>query len=172
MPSLRDSCFEGYGLPTTEVVGYYLPSLPGLNSHLGLTRVFFRPCRDSIGARGSSRFLSSLPGLDRSALLISELTVLLLTFDTCGVVREMRTISARQATSPALTTATSRGGRPPRPPRPPVHPSTVSTPSTASTASSRKQECRRDACAAKRKPVGQTPGDSARPPSGTPSIRP
>ena len=52
LPSLRDSWFEGYGLPTTEVVGYYLPSLPGLNSHSGLTHVFFRPCRDSIRTRG------------------------------------------------------------------------------------------------------------------------
>ncbi len=39
LPSLRDSWFAGYGIPTTEVVGYSLSSLTGLN--LGAAQIPF-----------------------------------------------------------------------------------------------------------------------------------
>jgi len=55
------------------------------------------------------RFLSSFGKLNPSALAISGLTSWRLTFDTCGVVQRMRTVSATQAASVALTTEESRG---------------------------------------------------------------
>ena len=83
-----------------------LSSLPGLNRGAAFIPFSFVPA-----------------GLDRSALLISEPTVLLLTFDACGVAREMRTISGTPAASAALSKVELHGqSRPPGPPRPPCPP--------------------------------------------------
>ena len=43
LPSLRDSWFEGYGVPTTEVVGYSLSSLTGLNVEMAPIPLSFVP---------------------------------------------------------------------------------------------------------------------------------
>jgi len=77
--------------------------------------IFFRPWRDAMRTRRSSRYPSSLTGRNADTLGISGLISRRLTFDTIGVGRKMRPISAREAASAALTTAMWRGARPPCP---------------------------------------------------------
>jgi len=110
LPSLRDSWFAGYGIPTTEVVGYSLSSLTGLN--LGAAQIPFSFVSD--GTRGLrdtgvpttkvvGYYLPSLTGLNLGAAqipfsfvpggrtvgapLISGLVSRRLTFGSFGVVQ-------------------------------------------------------------------------------------
>ncbi|HOH33044.1 MAG TPA: hypothetical protein PLY17_04390, partial [Candidatus Hydrogenedentes bacterium] len=109
-------------VPTTEVVGYSLSSLTGLNLYVARIPFSFVPTGLHLGAAFIP--FSFVPaGLDLGALLMSGLSFWPLTFDTMHVVREMRALSSTQAASSTLTPAKSREQRlPPRPPRPPRPP--------------------------------------------------